>query len=337
MISGQEIDTIQYVLEETDEEIVFHRPSTPYQALRLLPRNATPSQQDSIVQLYCKPVIVCPSDRPDTLKLPGLEGARYNLDDVPQYKDGFFTGNEYLHTELKVTFPGIAGDAIPYRLRNDIFITSTLLICFFAALFIITRFLHVLLIQLKNFFYNRDRNETILLNRDSEMKTQTYVNLLTSFLVAIMFLHYTSYAMPDVFNRISPYKLLLLNTCICFAFLLTKFIGYQITNWTFFSQQNKGQWNNIYNLLTLIKAISYFLLTLVIVYFDLPIHVSIWILSFLIFTFILLLSFKAKQIFFNYNLALIHLFLYLCTLEIIPLLALGWVLVEANMYTLVFI
>ena len=337
MTSGLVTDSISGVLQEVNEAVIFHRPSSPYQALKLLPANATPAQQDSVVQLYCQPVKVCHSCRPDTLSLPGLEGTHFGLENVPKYTDGFFSDNEYLHTELKVTFSGIAGNPIPYRLRDDIFITSTLLISFFVVMFIIARSLHVLFVQFKNFFYFHKRNEMIILNRDSEIKTQTYVILLSSFLMAIMFLHYSSSALPNVFNRTSPYKLLVLNSCVCLMYFFVKVIMYQTTNWTFFSHQSIQQWNNMYNLLALLKVVGYFMLTLVIVFFDLQNSVSIWMFFIIYSAFILLLAYKVRQIFFCYNFALMHLFLYLCTLEIIPLLFLGWILIEANLFTLVFV
>jgi len=337
MVIGQEADSTGYHFEESSEEVVFHRPTTPYQALKLLPRNATPSQQDSIVQVYCKPVIVAPSNRPDTLGLPGRKGKIYNLQDIPTYKDGFFAHNENLHSELRLTFSGIAGDPVPYRLRNDVLITSTLLICFFGVLFIISRYLHVLYVQLKYLFYNRDHNETVLLNRDSEIKSQLFTNILCSFLLAIMFLHYTEYTLPDVFNRTSPYKILLLDMLVCIVYFITKDIAYKLTNWTFFSKQNNEQWSNSYHLLTLLKTTGYFILTLVIVYFDLSIELSIWVYLILIFTFELLFTYKTKQIFFAYKLGSFHLFLYLCTLEILPLFFLWWSLIEANKFTIVFI
>ncbi len=337
MVVGQEVDSLNYNFEETVEEIVFHRPSTPSQALRLLPHNASPSQQDSIIQLYFKPNIISPSNRPDTLDIPGIKGKRYDINNIPTYKDGFFTHNKYLHPELKVTFSGIAGDPIPYRLCNDVFITSTLLICFFVVFFIISRSLHVIKIQLKYFFFNRKRNEGVLLNRDSEMKTQIYVNFLSSFLLAIIFLYYTEYYLPDVFNRVSPYKLLFLNMFICIIYYLIKHITYQIVNWTFFSSQNKEKWEKAFHFLSFIKAICFFPLTLIIVYFNLSIQVAIWIFLCFIFLFEISLTFKTKQIFFNYNLGEIHIILYLCTLEFLPLYFLWWCLVEANRYTIVFI
>ena len=49
------------------------RPQTPYQVLRLLPKDATPAQQDSAIQAWFEPGEIHYSERPDTLHLPGQE------------------------------------------------------------------------------------------------------------------------------------------------------------------------------------------------------------------------------------------------------------------------
>ena len=68
------------------------RPQTPYQVLRLLPKDATPAQQDSAIQAWFQPGEIHYSEQPDTLHLPGHEIPR-DLKDVnlPQdYRESFF-------------------------------------------------------------------------------------------------------------------------------------------------------------------------------------------------------------------------------------------------------
>lgn len=132
----QQSDSTAYSFESGDESMeqtTFHRPQTPYQAIRMLPATATPAEQDEIVQKYFKPVIVDPSHRPDTLSLPGLKSVGKKISDLPTYKDGFFKGNQYLHPEVRVTLNGIPGDPVPYSLRSDVFVTFTLLLKFFCG------------------------------------------------------------------------------------------------------------------------------------------------------------------------------------------------------------
>jgi hypothetical protein len=52
-------------------EHISSKPMTPYQVLRLLPKDATPAQQDSAIQAWFQPGEVHYSNQPDTLHLPG--------------------------------------------------------------------------------------------------------------------------------------------------------------------------------------------------------------------------------------------------------------------------
>lgn len=323
---------------ETEEQPVFHRPTTPYQAIQLLPYNATPSQKDDIVRKYFQPVIVKPSQRPDTLYLPGLKGeGRIDFEKLPSYKDGFFSGNKYLNPNLKVTFTGVPGDPIPYSLRSDVFVTSTLLMSFFVVMYIFARSMHVLKMQLKNFFYVRDRKQIFTLKSDSEMKNQAFIVLLACFLLTILFFDYTEERMTSVFNQVSPYKLLAIDMGILLFYFISKYIYYSIVNWTFFSNQKRSQWINAYNFIILAKAVCLLAVVLLVVYFSLDIQATIIATLSIIGISEILMIFKAKQIFFTYKFGLLHLFLYFCTLELVPLFFLWEILVSANKYLIAYL
>ncbi|MBQ8099015.1 MAG: DUF4271 domain-containing protein [Bacteroidaceae bacterium] len=320
---------------QVDEEPVFHRPVTPYQAIKLLPSSASESEKDDIVQKYFSPVRVAPSQRPDTLYLPWLPSSRPTT--VPSYRDGYFKGNPYLHPEQKITINGIPGDPVPYSLRSDEFVTSILLLSFFVAMYILTQSMHVLIMQLKNFFYNRDRNQIFTLKSDSEMKNQFYIVLLACFLMTLLFFNYTQERLTSVFNQVSPYLLLGLDMGIFLLFYLGKYACSMIFNWTFFSTQQRSQWMNAYNLMVLVQALCFMPVVLLVVYFDLSITVTIPLVLGIVCLTEILVIFKTKQIFFEYSFGIIHLFLYFCTLELVPLLFLWKTLVSANEYMIGYI
>ena len=336
MKSLQQADsTAQYsfeLTEDTAEQQVFVRPRTPYQAIRLLPHHASESEKDDIVRKYFEPVIVKPSQRPDTLYIPGLKGRGLQWEEIPTYKDGFFSKNPMFHPELKVVLNGIPGTPVPYRLRSDVFVMSTLLLSFFVAMYILSRSMHVLQMQMKNFFFKRDRNQIFTLKSDNEMKNQFFIVLLACFLLSILFFNYTEMRMTTVFNQVSPYMLLGLDMGIFLLYYVVKYIGYMMVNWVFFPLQSRSQWMNAYNFIVLSKALCLLPVVLLVVYFDMPIHITLTLVGVIVGLFGLLVIFKAKQIFFGDIFGLCHLFLYFCTLELAPLLFLLKMLVIANEY-----
>ena len=87
MIIGDSIQTtINATVPEAIVEVHPTKPQTPYQVLRLLPKDATPAQQDSAIQAWLEPREIKFSEQPDTLHLPG-EGIPKDLKvvNLPQY------------------------------------------------------------------------------------------------------------------------------------------------------------------------------------------------------------------------------------------------------------
>ena len=128
MFRTDSIYTEPIVPSDTNDTIEHQpaKPQTPYQVLRLLPKDATPAQQDSAIQAWFQPGEIHYSSRPDTLHLPGHDIGK-SLKDVnlPQYyREHFFSNNSFLHPELDGGRFGVAGDPIPYSTKNDNIITS---------------------------------------------------------------------------------------------------------------------------------------------------------------------------------------------------------------------
>ena len=67
---------------------------TVRQVLSWLPANATPEQQDSIVQAHIKPCPITWSEQPDTLHLPGWPvGHSFRDVSLPKYyRESYFAG-----------------------------------------------------------------------------------------------------------------------------------------------------------------------------------------------------------------------------------------------------
>ena len=135
MLQQDSISHQQSAVQGGDSAVVQHRPLTPAQVLSWLPRDATPAQQDSAIQAHFKPSEIHWSEHPDTLHLPGHDaGVDLMKSDLPQYyREGFFSKDSMFHPELQGGRYGVAGDPVPYSVRNDNIITSLLLACFIFA------------------------------------------------------------------------------------------------------------------------------------------------------------------------------------------------------------
>ena len=303
-------DTVAgYSFEETADSLAAAprpKPRTVSGILRLLPADATPEQQDSAVQAMMDiPPATHLSTRPDTLYIPGLKGspARVDLEKYDLRKN-YFSDKEYFHPELRVNQIGMAAEPLTYRLSGDDYVT-------------------------RNFFRFQHEGD-FSMSANPETKGHVFLILQTCLTLAILFFDYTQLNLTEVFNQVSPYILLGMDTAICFAYFVAKLALYKVVNWVFFDRAQNRQWLESYLLMVTLLGLSLFALALLVVYFDLsfkPLGITVVLL---VSTFKLLQLIKCKQIFFAYRFSGVHLILYFCTLELIPVLLLWRALVYFN-------
>ena len=112
-------------------------------------------------------------------------------------------------------------------------------------------------------------NDTIIPRGDSELKNQTYVILLSCFLVGILLFKYAELHMPETFSTVPPQRLLLAGMGGAGAYYVMKYGLYLLCHWTFFTPSQRQAWLSAYNLLFLAKALLFFPIVLLVVYFDL--------------------------------------------------------------------
>lgn len=326
------------VVAETSEEeasATMHvskpmKPTNAYQVLRMLPKDATPAQQDSAIQAAFHPELTHLSTRPDTLHLPGHDKGKSLKDmDTPQYyRESFFANDSLFHPELSGGRYGIAGDPVPYSIRNDNLITSLLLGCFIMALVSYSFSRLFILRQAKNFFYiPRSENITVITETTGEFRFQSFLVLQTCLLLAILVFFYTQTEVADTFILESQYQLIaILFGCFVGYFLLKGFI-YAFVNWIFFEKKKTEQWTKSLLFITAMEGIALFPLVLLQSYFDLPMQSAVIYMAFVLILVKILTFYKCFVIFFRRNGVVLQIFLYFCALELIPLLILGGILV----------
>ncbi len=320
-MTGQDsIQTISIanVADTTVRQIA--RPQTPYQVLRLLPKDATPAQQDSAIQAYFQPGEIHYSERPDTLHLPGESIPRdLKKVNIPQYyRENYFSNDTLYHAEIDGGRYGVAGDPVPYSIQNDDVITGLLLICFLFITFVFSRISSFLIHQVKNFFYITKGDQTFTETGD-EVRIQLLFITATCLLLSILYYFYVINYVTDVFSVASEYILLFIYTGVFFVFFLGKAGLYSIVNNVFFDNKKNGQFLKAFLFITSMETILLYPLILLLTYFHFSIQNGlIYFIFILIFTKILTF-YKSYVIFFKQNKDFLQIILYFCALEITPL------------------
>lgn len=232
------------------------------------------------------------------------------------------------HTEIAPYHDqGIAGDPIPYRFRTDNYVTIALLLDFFLGVLVIARSRRYLANSIKHFFRPYDHRNMFTERTDTELHGQLFLILQTCFILGVLTFDFVQNRLPEVFNIVSPYTILLASSGIFAAFYLMKIILYYLINNVFFDHDVISTWRKTYLLSVFSLGIAFFPLALLVVYFDLSFSALPTIVLVLLSINKLMLTYKAFHIFSGYKMSGIHIILYLCTLEILPLFALWRALV----------
>ena len=217
---------------------------------------------------------------------------------------------------------GVAGDPVPYMFRNDDFVTSALLVSFLRMVWVVTNSWKYLRALIKDFFYHRLRPNLFTDRAHTELRGGGFLVFQAAFMQGILFFDYTQYDLPRVFGLVSPYLILGGSTLVIATYYLVKIGLYRWVNDTFFPSANNKLWDNHLQASILLTGCLSMPLALLVVYFNLPYRETLMSYILLLLFVKTLLIYKSYRIFFNNRIGGLHIILYFCALEIVPILLL---------------
>ena len=310
------------------------KPQTPYEVLRLLPKDATPAQQDSAIQEWFEPQEIHYSSRPDTLHLPGQEIPR-DLTEVSlphYYRENFFSNNTMYHPELSTERIGTSGDPIPYTFQNDSFVTGILILCFLLMTFALSRISDFLLRQTKQFF-STQKTEQTLTETGSEIKFQILFLFITCLIYALLYFLYTNHFIANTFIISSEYLLLVIFGMTILGYMFLRMVLYTIVNNIFFDNKKNLQFLGSILIITSLEGVVLFPLILLLAYFQFSLQNAIIYTATIVILAKILTFYKSFTIFFNQKGGFLQIILYFCALEMIPLMMLwsGLLVITENL------
>ncbi len=321
-------DSIQTMTDATVPEAIVEvhptKPQTPYQVLRLLPKDATPAQQDSAIQAWLGHREIRYSEQPDTLHLPG-EGVPKDLKAVslPQYyRENFFSKDTLYHEELSAQdYFGMPGDPVPYSYANDNLVTSLLIIGFLLIAFAFSRMSNFIVGQAKNFIHP-SQNRLTLSETSSEIYMQVVLTFLACIVYALLYYLYATEYLAKTYVTTSEYVLLGIFLVVFVGYSLMRFGLYTMVNNLFFdSSRNKKFLTSLLYLSSIEGLLLYPALALL-AFMHLPAQNAIWYCLTVVILVKILTFYKSFTIFFKQNDLFLQIILYFCALEMVPLFTL---------------
>lgn len=252
---------------------------------------------------------------------------------LPQYyKESFFNGSPFYNTEVPPVYHGMAGDPVPYTIASDDILTTALLFCFVLLITAFTTSRAFMLRHIHDIFYVRKGDDDNMGETSGELRLQLFLVLHTILLLAIIYFLFsrehiaTTYILPTEYHTIGIYF------GAIFAYIILLIIVSSWVNITFFGTKANILW--IRNKAFLIGWEGMLLFPLVVVqaFLNLPFsEMAIFYAIIVIFVKILTI-YKCFSIFFRRIGYILHIFLYFCTLELIPLaLTLGALVYLSNL------
>ena len=292
----------------------------PYQVLRTLPKDATPAQQDSAIQATFQPDEIHYSSRPDTLRLPGQPLGKSAKDvNIPQYyRESFFTADSLFHPELNGGRMGFSGDPLPYSPSSDNMLTGALLLCFAITMLVISRSLRFITMQVKTFIYQPREDSAVMKETANEVNYQVFLCLQAALLFALSFMFYAQDAISETYVVPSQYHLLAIYFFAILGFILVKELITRWVNWTFFNDFQIHLSNTTRLFLMSLESVLMLPAVFVYTYFGITPQSLLTYSVFVIVLVKILAFYKAFTIFFLKKGPFVQIFLYFCTLEVLP-------------------
>ncbi len=313
------------IIEDRQEELPHH----PYKVLHELPRDATPAQQDSVLQAVYSTPYTKKAAPIDSLSLLNRCNIKNNLEkvDLPQYyRQNFFSTDSLWHPELNGGRMGIAGDPVPYTIREDNVITALLIGCFVLAFVALSKSRWFIMRQAKSFFRVQRSKTTEISETTNEFRFQFFLVTLTCLLLSLVTFFYAQECNSDTFLVSSQYQLIAMFFGVFAGYFTFKALLYSFVNWVFFDKRQNGNWMRSYLFMTAVEGVVMFPMVVSQAYFGLSLKNTLVYVGFVVFLTRILSLYKSFLIFFRHKGGIVQIILYFCALEMMPLLTLCGVL-----------
>lgn len=243
-------------------------------------------------------------------------------DSLPlHYQEAALWGDSSLHAEADSVQYGEIAEILPYSASHDDVITLLLLVGFFFLMVSVAYNFEFIKRQLRHFF-NGQNSDSSIIETGTELRLQLIMVIVTCLSYALLAYLYATHDLTVSYILSSEYLLLLLFFGAFLLFYALRFLLYQAVNLVFFDNVRNKKFLTSLLFVSAIEAVMLFPLVLLLVYFQFaPRNALTYCIIVLVLVKILTI-YKAYLIFFKQNSFFLQIFLYFCTLEIVPLFSL---------------
>ena len=242
------------------------------------------------------------------------------------YRESYFTGKPCFHPDMFGGRLGVAGDPVPYSIARDNVITGLLLFCFIIAAIAFAKSKRFILKQARHFFRPpHDERTSGMSETSGEVRVQFFFVLQSCLLFALVYFFRVQIHVTDTFV-IDQYQVIGIFALINLSYILVKSGLYWITGWVFFERRLNDIWMKAFLFLLAMEGVCIFPAVVLQAYFEMPVETTLLYTTVVLVTFKILALYKSYIIFFRHSGHSLQIFLYFCTLELLPFVMLLGVL-----------
>lgn len=257
----------------------------------------------------------------------------YN-DSIQIYEESFVKHTTFYNDSLSLLPSGEVGDPVPYLLHADPLIIFILTVCVSLTAMMFKNSVRFTRFQFNHLFRLPRENSIGLRETAKETRYQRYFPWQFAIVVGIFTYVFTS-SRHTFFA--SPHRMMAIYVFIAFAYIAVRWTLCHIVDAVFFARRIRHL-SNISQLFILALQSSIVLIfTLLTIYLGLSADVALKIVVVTFFFTYLLQFYRHFTIFFKKKGAYMEFFLYLCTLEVVPLVLMtGFMLYATNYFVVSF-
>lgn len=294
------------------------------------PRSIHEENGYGIAQPYLNHVEITEEVRQDTLPAPDNErtGAADSVDSIPAiyYGDIAFFKDTMHAPHTSTARLGSPGSPLPYNAGNDNLTSAILVGCVLLTLVCLSVSKNFFSRQVRGFFHELHSYTPFSTDTSNELIAAILLMLQTCAQLSILVFLYAEDVIDNSSSFHSQYTPLLIAFAVFTGYFVVKAILYNIVNGIFFDKSRNTRWMKVFVVVSAVEGIALLPASLLQIYLDAPAENVALYAVFVIAIAKLLTSYKCFSIFFKHPSGFLHLILYLCALEMTPLLLLWGIL-----------
>ena len=220
------------------------------------------------------------------------------------------------------------GIPVPYSLQSDDFITSLLYATVVVAIVALAQSRDFFARELKVFFREPSRDYEFYTETAVAVRFQIFLGFQTCLLLALATFLFTTHYIPGITTVTAQHNFILILVGCFMGYFIVKGLIQSLVGWVYFESQENRRWQKSQLFLVGVEGLPLLPIVLLLCYYSMS-FMAAQILCFLVVTFVKILTFyRCYAIFFQKNRPRLQIFLYFCTLEIVPMLAFYGIMVQ---------